>query len=54
MSLGMKMLPSIGKTLGISALAGLASGGMERLVKGKGIQSGGFLIPAEKIADLIR
>ena len=47
--------PTIGKTLGLSALAGLASQGAEQVVKaisGSG-QTGGFLIPQDKIDKLI-
>ena len=46
----------MGKTLGLSALAGLASEGASQVVKkisGNGIQSGGFLIPQNKIDQLI-
>ena len=52
-SLGMKALPTIGKTLGLSALAGLASGGMEKLIKGSG-QTGGYLVPLDKIKELLQ
>lgn len=49
-------LPTIGKTLGLSALAGLALEGASQIVKkkigGKG-QDGGFLIPQNKIDKLI-
>ena len=44
------------KTLGLSALAGLASEGASQVVKkisGKGVQRGGFLIPQNKINKLI-
>ena len=48
---------TIAKTLGLSALAGLASEGTSRVVKkisGKGCgQTGGFLIPQDKIQKLI-
>ena len=47
---------SIAKTLGLSALAGLASEGASEIVKkisGNGIRSGGFLIPQNKINQLI-
>ena len=46
----------IAKTLGLSALAGLASEGASQIVKkisGNRIQSGGFLIPQNKINQLI-
>ena len=46
----------MGKTLGLSALAGLASEGASQVVKsisGKGVQSGGFLVPQDKINKLI-
>ena len=45
LTLGRTLAPTLGKTLGLSALAGLASEG--------GIQSGGFLIPQNKIGRLI-
>ena len=44
------------KTLGLSALEGLASEGASQIVKkisGKGVQKGGFLIPQNKIDKLI-
>ena len=56
LTLGRTLVPTIGKTLGLSALAGLASEGASQVVKkiaGKGIQSGGFLIPQNKIDQLI-
>ena len=52
----MSLAPTIGKTLGLSALAGLASEGASQIVKkisGKGVQTGGFLIPHSKIDQLI-
>ena len=55
LSLGRTLAPT-GKTLGLSALAGLASEGASQVVKkiaGKGVQSGGFLIPQNKIDQLI-
>ena len=48
--------PTIAKTLGLSALAGAASEGASQIVKkisGKGVQTGGFLIPQNKINQLI-
>ena len=51
------LLPTVGKTLGLSALSGLASEGASQLVKaisGKGAQSGGFLIPENKTNQLIQ
>ena len=56
LSLGRTLAPTLGKTLGLSALAGLASEGASQVVKkiaGKGVQSGGFLIPQNKIDQLI-
>ena len=55
LSLGKTFAPTIAKTLGLSALAGLASEGASQVVKkisGKG-QTGGFLIPQNKINQLI-
>ena len=50
-------LPSSnGKTLCLSALAGLASEGASQIVKkisGNGIQNGGFIIPQNKIDQFI-
>ena len=48
--------PTIAKTMGLAALAGAASTGASQIVKkisGKGIQTGGFLIPQNKIDKLI-
>ena len=56
LSLGRTLLPTVGKTLGLSALSGLASEGASQLVKaisGKGVQTGGFLVPQDKINKLI-
>ena len=56
LSLGRTLAPTLGKTLGLSALAGLASEGASQVVKkiaGKGVPSGGFLIPQNKIDQLI-
>ena len=56
LTLGRTLAPTLGKTLGLSALAGLASEGASQVVKkisGNGMQSGGFLIPQNKINQLI-
>ena len=53
---GRSFAPTIAKTLGLSALGGLASQGASQLVKaisGKGVQTGGFLVPQDKIKKLI-
>ena len=50
LTLGRTLAPTIGKTLGLSALAGLASEGASQVVKKI---SGGFLIPQNKIDQLI-
>ena len=50
------LAPTLAKTLGLSALAGLASEGASQVVKnisGKGTMTGGFLIPQDKIQKLI-
>ena len=50
--LARSLAPTLAKTLGLSALAGLASEGASQVVKkisGKGMQTGGFLIPQSKI-----
>ena len=55
LALGRAFGPTIAKTIGLSALAGLASEGASQIVKkisGKG-QKGGFLIPQIKIDKLI-
>ena len=55
LSLGRTFAPTIAKTIGLSALAGLASEGASQIVKkisGKGLQTGGFLIPQNKINQL--
>ena len=57
LSLGRTLLPTVGKTLGLSALSGLASEGASQLVKsitGKGVQSGGFMVPFDNINKLIQ
>ena len=56
LTLGRTFGPTIAKTLGLSALAGAASEGASQIVKkisGKGVQTGGFLIPQNKINQLI-
>ena len=56
LALGRAFGPTIAKTLGMSALGGLASEGASQIVKaisGKGVQTGGFLIPQNKIDKLI-
>jgi len=55
LSLGRTFAPTIAKTLGLSALAGLASEGASQVVEkitGRD-QTGGFLIPQNKIDQLI-
>ena len=54
LSIGRTLAPILSKTLGLSALAGLASEGASQLVKKiSGGQVGGFLIPQSKINQLI-
>ena len=56
LALGRTFGPTIAKTLGLSALAGLASEGASQVVKkisGNGVKTGGFLIPQNKIDKLI-
>jgi len=56
LSLGRVFGPTIAKTIGLSALAGATSAGASQLVKkiaGKGVKTGGFLIPQNKIDKLI-
>ena len=56
LALGHTFAPTVAKTLGLSALGGLASEGASQIVKkisGKGGQTGGFLIPQDKINQLI-
>ena len=50
LTLGRTLAPTLGKALGLSALAGLASEGASQVVKKI---SGGFLIPQNKIDQLI-
>ena len=55
-ALGRTFAPNVGKTLGLSALSGLASEGASQLVKnmtGKGTKTGGFVVPFNKIEQLI-
>ena len=55
-SLTTSFAPTLAKTLGLSALAGLASEGASQVAKkisGKGAMTGGFLIPQDKIQKLI-
>ena len=55
----MKLAPlaaPLAKTVGLSALAGLASEGASQIVKkisGNGVKTGGFLVPYEKLAQLL-
>ena len=52
----MSFAPTLAKTVGSSALAGLASEGAPQIVKkisGKGVQTGGFIVPNSKIQQLI-
>ena len=56
LSLGRAFAPTLAKTIGLSALAGAASEGASQIVKkisGKGVQTGGFIIPQNKISQLI-
>ena len=56
LSLARAFGPTIAKTLGLSALAGLASEGASQVVKkisGRGVKTGGLLIPQNKIDKLI-
>ena len=56
LSLGRAFAPTLAKTLGLSALAGAGSEGASQIVKkisGKGVQTGGFHIPQNKIDQLI-
>ena len=56
LTLGRTFGPALAKTLGMSALAGAASEGASQIVKkisGRGVQTGGFLIPNSKIDQLI-
>ena len=55
LSLGRTFGPTLAKTLGLSALAGVASEGASQIVKkiSGGSQTGGFLIPNSKIDQLI-
>ena len=54
--MGRALAPTLAKTIGLSALAGAASEGASQIVKkisGNGAQSGGFLVPQNKIDQLI-
>ena len=56
LTLGRTFGPTLAKTLGMSALAGAASEGASQIVKkisGRGVQTGGFLIPNSKIDQLV-
>ena len=56
LNLGRTFGPTLAKTLGLSALAGAASEGASQIVKkisGKGIQTGGFLLPYENINQIL-
>ena len=56
MTLGRTFGPTLAKTLGLSALAGAASEGASQIVKkisGKGVQTGGFLLPYENIEQIL-
>ena len=49
--------PTIAKTLGLSALGGLASEGASQIVTkiaGKGVQEGGLLIPQKKLTNSLQ
>ena len=56
LALGRAFGPTIAKTIGLSALAGAAGTAASQIVKkisGKGVKTGGFLIPQNKIDKLI-
>ena len=56
LSIGRTLLPTIGKTFGLSALAGAASEGASQLVKKiseRGVKTGGFIIPPNRINELL-
>ena len=56
LSLARTFGPTLAKTVGLSALAGAASEGASQIVKkisGKGLQTGGFMVPNSKIEQLI-
>ena len=56
LTLGRSFAPTIAKTLELSSLGGLASEGASQLVKaisGKGVQTGGLIIPHNKINELM-
>ena len=55
LSMGRTLAPTIGKTLGLASLAGLASEGASQIVKkisGRG-QTGGFMLPYENIEKIL-
>ena len=55
LSVGRTLAPTIGKTLGLASLAGLASEGASQIVKkisGRG-QTGGFMLPYENIEKIL-
>ena len=54
LSLGRTLLPTVGKTLGLSALGGLGASQIVKAISGKGVQTGGFLVPQDKIKKLIK
>ena len=56
LSLGKPLLPTLGKTLDLSALAGAASEGASQILKkilGKGVKTGGVLVPQNQMHKLI-
>ena len=56
LTLGRTLGPTIAKTLGLSALAGVASEGASQIMKkisGKGVSTGGFLLPYENIEQIL-
>ena len=53
LSLGRTFGPTIAKTLGLSALASEGASQVVKKISGKGVQKGGFLIPQNKIDQLI-
>ena len=55
LSIGRTLAPTIGKTLGLASLAGLASEGASQIVKkiSGGGQTGGFMLPYENIEKIL-
>ena len=55
LSMGRTLAPTIGKTLGLASLAGLASEGASQIVKkiSGGGQTGGFMLPYENIEKIL-